>query len=296
MKEGRIIKALSGFYYVQSNSTVYACKGRGVFRNKNITPLVGDFVSFDITDEDEGYITKIHPRKNELKRPPIANVTQAIIVNAASNPSFSSLLLDRFLVLVESNRIKPIILITKKDLATLQDIEQIKRYIKNYERLGYQVTFISLETANKLDKIEKHFEDEVTVLIGQSGVGKSSLLNTINPSFKIETNEISTRLGRGKHTTRHVELLQVNNGLVADTPGFSSLDFNAIEAEDLSNYFIEMKALKVQCKFRRCFHHKEPQCAVKQAVETGEIKQYRYDHYLQFLQEILERKPRYSND
>lgn len=296
MEEGRIIKALSGFYYVQSHQTVYACKGRGVFRNQRITPLVGDFVTFDITNDNEGYITEIKQRKNELTRPPIANVTQVIIVNAVCRPSFSALLLDRFLVTVESKQIKPMIIVTKKDLATLEEIDAMNKYKEDYVNLGYKVEFLALQTKSDLMNIKDFFRDEVTVLMGQSGVGKSTLLNVINPSFDIQTAEISTSLGRGKHTTRHVELLDVHGGLVADTPGFSSLDFTEIEADELSNCFVEFRERSKECKFRRCLHHKEPHCAVKQAVENEEIKQYRYHHYLQFLQEIMERKPRYSND
>lgn len=296
MLEGRIIKALSGFYYVKSNNKIYACKGRGVFRNKKITPLVGDIVLFDVTNGEEGYIKKIKSRKNELIRPPIANITQAIIVNAVSQPSFSPLLLDRFLVIVESKNIRPMIVVTKKDLATTEEIEQMIEYKHDYEALGYQVEFISLETDEEIDSIKQFFKHEITVLMGQSGVGKSTLLNVIDPAFSIETGEISLSLGRGKHTTRHVEFLEVNDGLVADTPGFSSLEFQHLQAEELAACFIEMKEKSINCRFRSCLHDKEPLCAVKEAVKNGEIKQYRYEHYLQFLKEIISRKPRYTND
>lgn len=296
MAEGRIIKALSGFYYVKSADKVYACKGRGVFRNQNITPLVGDFVLFDHTDEGEGYVQEIKPRKNELIRPPISNITQAIIVNAVCQPTFSPLLLDRFLVKVEAKQIKPLIIVTKKDLATEAELPVMNEYMKDYAALGYSIYFVALDEArDELNVIKDHFKNEVTVLMGQSGVGKSTLLNVISPNLRIETGEISKSLGRGKHTTRHVELIEVNEGLVADTPGFSALEFATIEQEQLSDYFVEMKAIKHTCKFRSCVHVKEPKCAVKKAVETGEIKQYRYDHYIQFLQEIIERKPRYSS-
>ncbi|MEI3606684.1 ribosome small subunit-dependent GTPase A [Pseudogracilibacillus sp. SE30717A] len=296
MAEGRIIKALSGFYYVQSDNKIFACKGRGVFRNKKITPLVGDYVTFDITENEEGYIQNIKPRSNELVRPPIANITQAIIVNAVCQPTFSPLLLDRFLVIVEAKQIHPMIIVTKKDLATEAEIETMIEYKADYESLGYTIEFVSLIEDDDLTKIRSFFQEETTVLMGQSGVGKSTLLNAVEPEFKIETGEISTSLGRGKHTTRHVELWAVDNGLVADTPGFSSIDFTNIETEELSNYFVEIREKSIHCKFRSCVHVKEPHCAVKQAVEAGEIKQYRYNHYLQFLQEIIERKPRYSND
>lgn len=296
MTEGRIIKALSGFYYVQSDNKIYTCKGRGVFRNKKITPLVGDYVLFDKTENEEGYIQQIKPRDNELVRPPISNVTQAIIVNAVCQPSFSTLLLDRFLVIVEAKKIRPKILVTKKDLATEQEIAVMNQYKEDYEKLGYPIEFISLKQTDDLMKVKSFFKDETSVLMGQSGVGKSTLLNSVEPKLNIQTGEISTSLGRGKHTTRHVELLSIENGLVADTPGFSSIDFTGIEVEELSDCFVEMRKRSVDCKFRSCLHDKEPHCAVKQAVSAREIEQYRYDHYLQFLQEIIDRKPRYSND
>lgn len=296
MAEGRIIKALSGFYYVQHENDVYSCRARGVFRNQKITPLVGDFVTFNHTDEGEGYIQTIEQRENELVRPPIANVTQAIIATTACQPNFSSLLLDRFLVEVEAKHIKPLIVITKKDLATAAEIAVMNDYIADYQALGYPVYFVALEQAtDSVEPIKQHFKSEVTVLMGQSGVGKSTLLNVIRPNLHIKTGEISKSLGRGKHTTRHVELLEINEGLVADTPGFSSLEFATLEQGELADCFVEMKDHKSSCKFRTCLHVKEPQCAVKNAVETGSIKQYRYDHYVQFLQEIMERKPRYSS-
>lgn len=293
MPEGRIIKAVSGFYYVKSDDKVYACKGRGLFRNQNITPLVGDYVTFDKTNDDEGYITEIKPRKNELVRPPIANITQAVVVSSANHPTFSPLLLDRFLVILELKKIKPLILITKKDLATAKQLKKIEKYKSDYEKLGYDVHFLSLTEEADIETIIPFFEGETTVLMGQSGVGKSTLLNVINPEFNIKTGEVSLTLGRGRHTTRHVELLQVNNGLVADTPGFSSIDFIDIEAEELSRGFIELRKFGENCKFRSCLHDKEPNCAVKEALENGEIEKYRYKHYLSFLQEILTRKPRY---
>lgn len=296
MKDGRIVKALSGFYYVQSDDHIYACKGRGVFRKQKVTPLVGDFVTFTVTNDMEGYITNVKQRKNELVRPPIVNVTQAVIVMSATNPTFSPLLLDRFLTLVESKQIRPMIIITKRDLLNENEETEVNEYIVCYNEIGYPVHFVSLMNNNDLTPVIQFFKDEVTVLMGQSGVGKSTLLNAINPNFNIETQEISTSLGRGRHTTRHVELWSVHGGLVADTPGFSSLDFDHIEAEQLSNYFIEMKRVSHLCKFRRCLHRKEPRCAVKKAVEKGTIKTFRYDHYKQFLQEIMDRKPRYSND
>lgn len=295
MAEGRIIKALSGFYYVQHEDNVYACKARGVFRNQKISPLVGDFVTFNHTDEGEGYIQTVEQRKNELVRPPIANITQAIIVTTVCQPNFSSLLLDRLLVEVEAKQIKPLIVVTKRDLATDAEITVMNDYIADYKALGYPVYFVALDhLTDQVDVIKQHLTDEVTVLMGQSGVGKSTLLNVISPNLNIETGEISKSLGRGKHTTRHIELMEVNGGLVADAPGFSSLEFATLEQEELADCFVDLKKFKPSCKFRSCLHVKEPKCAVKNAVALGDIKQYRYDHYIHFLQEIMERKPRYS--
>lgn len=293
MLEGRIIKALSGFYYVEAETGVYQCRGRGVFRNRKITPLVGDFVSFEADDKDEGYILDISPRKNELTRPPIANIDQAIIVNAAVTPDFSTLLLDRFLVLIESKDIEPIIFITKMDVINAKEMAQFEHYQKDYRNIGYMLELVSSKDPDALAQLKKILHGKVSVIAGQSGVGKSSILNALKPSLLLKTDEISNSLGRGKHTTRHIELLEVDGGLVADTPGFSALDFQELEAEELGDQFPEIREQSEYCKFRGCMHHKEPKCAVKQAVESGEIALYRYEHYVTFLDEIQSRKPRY---
>ncbi|MFZ3576557.1 ribosome small subunit-dependent GTPase A [Virgibacillus sp. DJP39] len=293
MVEGRITKALSGFYYVQSGDDVYACRGRGLFRNQNITPLVGDFVDFDIRDGMEGYLINIKPRTNELIRPPIANVDRAFIISSAIEPSFSTLLLDRFLVLIESKDIQPIIIITKMDVLSEQERESIENHVQAYLDIGYKVEKVSSKEPFDIKGMEKHFNEGVSVIAGQSGVGKSSLLNALKPELQIKTDDISKSLGRGKHTTRHVELLQLFGGLVADTPGFSALEFNEIDLDELGDCFPEIRDRKGECKFRGCMHNKEPKCAVKQAVELGDISQFRYDHYLNFYEEIQSRKPRY---
>ncbi|WP_156289022.1 ribosome small subunit-dependent GTPase A [Oceanobacillus salinisoli] len=293
MAEGRIIKALSGFYYVKSEDQIYQCRGRGVFRNKKITPLVGDFVEFEINDPNEGYIMKIKPRKNELVRPPIANINQAIIVSSAISPDFSTTLLDRFLVLIESKNINPVIFITKIDLLSDQKKQEMLTYKKIYKNIGYQVELLSTIDSDHLPDISSYFKDNVTVIAGQSGVGKTSLINALDSTLLLETAEISQSLGRGKHTTRHVELLEIHGGLVADTPGFSALDFNEIEAEELTDYFPEMRERRNECKFRGCLHYKEPKCAVKTALSDGKIEAFRYKNYIHFLDEIQSRKPRY---
>ncbi|QDP40134.1 ribosome small subunit-dependent GTPase A [Radiobacillus deserti] len=293
MAEGRIIKALSGFYYVQSNNRIFQCRGRGVFRKNKVTPLVGDMVDFDESNPGEGYIQNVHPRKNELIRPPIANIDQAVIVTSASQPDFSTLLLDRFLVLIESKHIQPIIFVSKMDLVSDEEKSKILQCKEEYEKIGYTFKLMTTKEPELMREIVPYFKDKITVIAGQSGVGKSSMLNTINPLFNLETKEISESLGRGKHTTRHVELLEVSGGLVADTPGFSSLEFNELELEDLPSCFPEMQERSDACKFRGCIHNKEPKCAVKQAVEAGDIPTYRYEHYLSFIDEIQSRKPRY---
>ncbi|MDN5387914.1 MULTISPECIES: ribosome small subunit-dependent GTPase A [Bacillus] len=294
MPEGKIIKALSGFYYVLDGDQIIQCRGRGVFRKNKVTPLVGDDVVYQAENDKEGYILEIKDRFNELVRPPISNVDQAVLVFSAKEPTFSTSLLDRFLVLVEAGDIRPIICITKMDLVDDDALkERIHQYAEDYRNIGYSVYLTSMKNGSGIDDIVSHFQDKITVFAGQSGVGKSSLLNAISPDLELKTAGISAHLGRGKHTTRHVELIDINGGLVADTPGFSSLEFAGIEAEDLGSAFLEIGEKSAECKFRGCLHMKEPNCAVKRAVENGEITQYRYDHYVEFLTEIKDRKPRY---
>ncbi|MEH7106813.1 ribosome small subunit-dependent GTPase A [Bacillus sp. JJ1764] len=293
MPEAKIIKALSGFYYVLYDERLIQCRGRGVFRKNKISPLVGDEVVFQAENDQEGYILEIKERRNELVRPPIANVDRAFLVFSAVEPDFSTVLLDRFLVLVEFNHIEPIICITKMDLTNSAQKQTIEEYAKQYRAAGYEVILTSSETEAGIELLYPHLEAKISVFAGQSGVGKSSLLNALRPDLELKTNDISSHLGRGKHTTRHVELIEVGNGLVADTPGFSSLEFTNIEAEDLTLCFPELHKASENCKFRGCLHISEPKCGVKQAVDSEEIPHYRYEHYVDFLQEIKDRKPRY---
>ncbi|MYL33095.1 ribosome small subunit-dependent GTPase A [Pontibacillus yanchengensis] len=293
MPTGKIIKSLSGFYYVQSEGNVFPCKGRGNFRKKKITPLVGDNVEFDIDENEEGYILEIHKRKNEFVRPPIANIDQAIIVASVVEPDFKPLLLDRFLVLIESKSLQPVIVFTKTDLLDDEIKQEIEQYKKDYEALGYQVVMGSSKIEHSLEEVSTFLEDKTSVIAGQSGVGKSSMLNALEPNLHLETNQISKSLGRGKHTTRHVELIEMYGGLVADTPGFSALEFQDLELDELPDCFPELREFGEECKFRGCLHNKEPKCAVKQAVEDGDIPRFRYEDYLHFLHEIQNRKPRY---
>ncbi|WP_010286495.1 ribosome small subunit-dependent GTPase A [Kurthia massiliensis] len=293
MATGQIRKALSGFYYVQDGDKLIQTRGRGVFRKRGITPLVGDFVEYEVEGDNDGTLTKVAERKNELVRPPIANIDQAILVFSVVEPDFNTILLDRFLVVLESFHIQPLICLTKMDLLNDAQRESIARYKADYEAIGYTVVETFKDDATILEKIRPLLEGKTTVLAGQSGVGKSTLLNTLMPMLNLKTGVISDALGRGKHTTRHVELIEVAGGLIADTPGFSSFDFDTIEKEELTYCFPDLTRLSEDCKFRGCLHVKEPKCAVKAALETGDLQQYRYDHYLQFLQEITDRKPRY---
>ncbi|MDY2776578.1 ribosome small subunit-dependent GTPase A [Streptococcus equinus] len=283
--QGRIIKSLAGFYYVESDGVVYQTRARGNFRKKGQTPYVGDFVDFSAEDHSEGYILAIHDRKNSLVRPPIVNIDQAVVIMSAKEPDFNANLLDRFLVLLEHKVIEPIVYISKMDLLTSPD--EIAAIQKQYQEIGYQF-------CTSLDELLPLLTDKVTVFMGQTGVGKSTLLNKIAPDLKLETGEISDSLGRGRHTTRAVSFYNVNGGKIADTPGFSSLDYEITNAEDLNKAFPELRRLSRLCKFRSCTHTHEPSCAVKDAVEAGELWQSRYDNYLQFLSEIENRRETYK--
>lgn len=293
LAEGKIIKSISGFYYVLSEDVVYQCRARGVFRKRKITPLVGDLVKFEADNGTDGYIIELLPRKNELVRPPIANVEQALVVFSVKEPDLSLQLLDKFLVHIEANEIEAIICFTKMDLLTATERERLFDVASLYRSLSYPIFFLSIVEQENYAPLKAYLKDKITVVAGQSGVGKSSLLNGLDTSLQIATNEISTHLGRGKHTTRHVELLPIAGGLVADTPGFSSLDLSHFNEEDLSLYFPEMKQRREKCKFRGCTHLAEPHCAVKDALKSGEIAESRYNHYVQFFNEVKETKRRY---
>ena len=275
--QGIIIKSLAGFYYVEADGQVYQTRARGNFRKKGQTPYVGDFVDFSAEDQSEGYILKIHERKNSLVRPPIVNIDQAVVIMSAKEPDFNANLLDRFLVLLEQKTIEPLIYISKLDL--VEDRSQLDAYKAIYEKIGYPFLY-------SLEELLPHLEKKVTVFMGQTGVGKSTLLNKIAPELALETGQISDSLGRGRHTTRAVSFYNVNGGKIADTPGFSSLDYEVKESELLNDCFPELAEVSQGCKFRTCTHTHEPACAVKLALESGQVAQSRYDNYLQFLSEI----------
>lgn len=293
MIEGRIIKGIGGFYYIETEKGLYECRARGIFRKNKITPLVGDFVKISVVDEDnkKGVVEEIQERKTELVRPPIANVNKALIVFAVKNPTPHLSLLDRFIVLAERENLEIVIILTKIDLDNDNTFEKIKNI---YEPCGYKVIGVSNLENKNIDKVKEELKDNTVVFAGPSGVGKSSLLNQIDSNFQLKTGDVSDKIKRGKHTTRHAELFELKfGGMVADTPGFSSLTLDDIEDIDLKDYFIEFEDYD-DCKFgSRCIHQNEPNCAVKEAVENGEIPKERYESYIQLLNEIRQGKRRY---
>ena len=273
---GTIIKIISNDFTVLSNNKTYICKARGKFRNINITPLVGDIVKFD---EKNNYILDILKRKNSLIRPSIANIDQLIILVSLKKPDFDAYLLDKLLILAEFNNIKPVIVLSKLDLLTDEEIDELRPII-NYYRNMYTVV-INKDTSEVL----KVLDNKINVFTGQSGAGKSTLLNSLDSSLNLKTDEISLALGRGKHTTRHTELMKIGSGWVADTPGFSSLDLIDMTKSDIRDNFIEFQENRHKCKYKDCMHIKEDNCEIKRMVMNEEILESRYNNYLKFIQE-----------
>lgn len=296
MQTGQIIRALSGFYDVQSEGKIYRTRARGNFRKRKITPLVGDFVEFESESETEsGYILEILDRKNEMIRPPVANIDNAVVIVSAVEPAFSLNLLDRFLIYIESLHMQGLVYLTKTDMISDQQYQEISDYLAYYAKIGYQIFAPRTAfTPEIITAIEDTFPHKTTVFTGQTGAGKSTLLNHIDPSLNIATAEISQSLNRGKHTTRHIELIPLNDGLVGDTPGFSSLGLLNVTIETLVDRFPEFREIGKGCKFRTCQHVMEPKCAVKEAVDSGEIMQSRYTNYLQFRAELKDIRPVYK--
>lgn len=286
MQTGKIIKALSGFYYVESNNKVYETRARGLFRKTEESPLVGDYVEFQIENVDEGYITAILPRKNSLNRPPVANIDQLLLTTSLKSPDFSFYLLDRFIAYSEANDINPVIIVTKNDLS---DDKNIIEKIKFTYASIYEVHFTDKDHIN--EDLKYVFNGKLSVLAGQSGAGKSTLLNTLLPHLDLKTDEISNALNRGKHTTRHVELISIDGGFIADTPGFATIDFLNIDKYNIKSCFVDFN--QYSCKFRECLHINEPKCGVKAAVESGELAESRYNSYVKIYNEIDNRKERY---
>ena len=271
---GKITKQISNDYTVRINDDFIVCKARGKFRKLGISPIVGDNVKIDLEDK---YIIEIIDRINELKRPIIANVDQAVIVTSTHIPNFSSELLDKLLCIIEFNNIKPIICFTKLDLLNSEELDGIINIEKYYRSIGYEVY------NNTDEKIKEIFKNKITVFTGQSGSGKSTLLNRLDDTLNIKVGEVSKALGRGRHTTRHTELLETLGGYIADTPGFSSIDFKDMNVKDIRDNFIEFNEYKDKCRYKDCMHYKEDNCEVKNKVEDNVILRSRYNNYLKFI-------------
>ncbi len=291
-KNGTIIKGIGGFYYVDTDTGLIECRARGKFRKDNISPLVGDYVVIEVDELNvQGYIMEIHPRKTELNRPSIANVDQVMIVFAIKKPDINLVMLQKFLVSAEHLSIKPIIVINKIDIDENDEATEI---IRIFSDIGYKVISASAKTGEGIDEITSVLSKHITVFAGPSGAGKSTLLNLIKPGLTLKTGDLSKKIDRGTHTTRHVELIDLScGGKVADTPGFTSLDLNELDIEKLRDCFPEFKEIESNCRFNGCIHINEPDCAVKKAVEEGQIASFRYDFYKQ-IQEAKKAFRRYK--
>lgn len=297
--EGKIVKGIAGFYYVncltETGEKLYECRAKGIFRKDKIKPLVGDNALIQVTAEEKGLgnIQSILPRKNRLIRPEVANIDQALIIFAMAEPQPNLNLLDRFLVMMEMQGIDTAICFNKLDIVTK---EEEARLLATYEKCASKVLFVSSRENIGMDQICKLLEGRTSVLAGPSGVGKSSILNQIFPEAASQTGEVSEKIGRGKHTTRHSELFCVGEGTyLFDTPGFSSLRVPEMEKEELKNYFTEFALYEGGCRFMGCTHTHEPDCKVKEALDQGQISPARYENYVQMYEELKEWERRKYN-
>ena len=279
--QGKIIKGIAGFYYIYAeDGNVYECKAKGIFRKDNFKPLVGDNVEITVLNEEEkeGSVTSILPRRNSLIRPAVANVDQAFLIFAMENPKPNFLLLDRFLIMMKQQEIPAVICFNKKDVGEKEEMEKLYEI---YTGCGYRVVLSSTYEGEGMDEIHEILKGKTTVVAGPSGVGKSSITNCMQGEVQMETGEISKKLKRGKHTTRHSQVIPVEkNTFLVDTPGFSSLYLTDMKEEELRDYFPEFVMYEPQCRFQGCMHIHEPGCAVKKALSEGKISQQRYDNYL----------------
>lgn len=284
MKTGVITKGIGGFYYVDTGEAIYECRARGKFRLKNITPLVGDVADIEVDDVSlQGYVLNIHPRKNEMVRPAIANIDQVMMIFAAKKPDINMTLMQRFLIYAEYVGLDITVCINKIDLDEDEDYKTVVEMLKN---IPYKVMVTSTKHDIGIDELKAALKDKTTVFAGPSGAGKSSLLNKVQTGLVLKTGDLSKKIDRGTHTTRHAELINLEiGGRVADTPGFTSLELNNIEAEKLQQLFPEFERYS-ECRFAHCLHNKEPQCGVKDAVYEGNISPIRYDYYTGLLQEL----------
>ena len=291
--QGKIIKGIAGFYYVDVvESGIYECKAKGIFRKEKRKPLVGDNVEIEILNEEEktGNLVQIYERKNELIRPAAANVDQALVIFAVRQPDPNYVLLDRFLIAMEQQEIPVIICFNKRDLAKQQELEAMCRI---YEGCGYHILTTSASCEEGIETVRELLEGKTTVVAGPSGVGQSSLTNLLQEEISMETGEISKKLKRGKHTTRHSQLLTVGeHTYLMDTPGFSSMFVEGMEKEELRQFFPEFREYEGTCRFQGCVHVHEPGCLVKEAVEEGKLSSQRYENYVSFYEELKEKEKR----
>ena len=289
--QGKIIKGIAGFYYIYAeDGNIYECKAKGIFRKDNFKPLVGDNVEITVLNEEEkeGSVTSILPRRNSLIRPAVANVDQAFLIFAMENPKPNFLLLDRFLIMMEQQEIPAVICFNKKDVGEKEEMEKLYEI---YTGCGYRVVLSSTYEGEGMDEIHEILKGKTTVVAGPSGVGKSSITNCMQGEVQMETGEISKKLKRGKHTTRHSQVIPVEkNTFLVDTPGFSSLYLTDMKVEELRDYFPEFVMYEPQCRFQGCMHIHEPGCAVKKALSEGKISQQRYDNYLALYEELKEKR------
>ncbi len=291
--QGKIIKGIAGFYYVHvSGKGTYECKAKGIFRKENIKPLVGDDVEIEITDAEnfKGNISEILPRRSSLIRPAVANIDQALLIFAMSKPEPNYNLLDRFLIMMEQQGLTCIICFNKRDIATKEEREKLRSI---YENSKCSVVFTSAMKKEGMTKLQQLLKGKTTAVAGPSGVGKSSIINCLQKSKTMETGSISEKIERGKHTTRHSELITISdNTYIMDTPGFSSLSLFDMEKEELKTYYPEFEEYEDKCKFLGCVHIHEPVCGVRDAVEAGKIHKIRYDNYVMFYEELREKEKR----
>ncbi|MDO4650324.1 MAG: ribosome small subunit-dependent GTPase A [Eubacteriales bacterium] len=289
--QGKIIKGIAGFYYVYAqDGRTYECKAKGIFRKDNFKPLVGDNVEFDVLDQqnEEGSIVQILPRINSLIRPAVANVDQAFVIFAVNHPKPNFMLLDRFLIMMEQQKVPVVVCFNKKDLAEEEELEFLYR---TYQESGYQVLLTSTLKEEGLDQVREVLKGKTTVVAGPSGVGKSSLTNSLQEDVEMETGEISRKLKRGRHTTRHSQIVPVGDEtFLVDTPGFSSLYLMDMEKEELRDYFPEFRRYEPECRFQGCQHIHEPDCGVKNALQNHKISELRYENYLELHKELSEKR------
>ena len=286
--DGIIIKGIGGFYYVEAaDGIIYECKARGVFRKEKITPLAGDKVEISVDENNKNSIDKIYERRNMFKRPPIANVDKLVIVSSVCDPRPNLLIIDRLSAVAVYKNVETIIVFTKNDLQSADE------YIEIYKNAGFKTFAVSNETGEGIGEVKAVIENGVCVFTGNSGVGKSSLINRMYPDFALETGEISKKLGRGRHTTRHVELLKINNGYIADTPGFSSLDFETndlIKKDELAFCFPDFSDFIDSCKFSTCAHVNDKGCRLIEAVNSGDVMRSRHESYVTMYNEVKDIK------